>query len=80
MNLFEREWLELFMLPEDRDVWLSAGLQIHEAWIARACIDAGIRPEQLLREVGGRTVVLRVAEGEAAAHVKALLDEEDNRR
>lgn len=80
MNLFEREWLELFMLPEDRAVWLRAGLEIHEAGIARACVEAGIRPTQLLREVDGRTVVLRLAEGESAAHVKALLDEEDRLR
>ncbi len=62
----EREWLDVFVEPAERDVWLDAGLGPHDAALARACIDAGLAPHELSRIVAGRTLVNRLRNGEPA--------------
>lgn len=64
-----------FFTPEERDLWLDAGLGLSDSAIAIACIDVGIQPHHLKLAISGIRVGARLRGGESVGSVYARLHE-----
>lgn len=60
-------------VEDHKQEWLDHGLGPRDARLARACQDAGLRPEDLGVDVSGWTVLDRITRGEAPRQVARLL-------
>jgi hypothetical protein len=71
-----REWAERYFTSDQVSAWVTAGLKIHEAWLAEELRDVRITPAMLSIVIRKQTILDRLRDGLSPAQVRRLIDRE----